>query len=198
MKTTTNCWRFAPVLLLLCLSLGCTQEALNLKEFRKANGRTVVVDKTYKIPREDVVGATILLQAGVYHLEFKEDSPENIWFNSVQSTKHSLVLNYTEYKKVLDNNVLRDATPDVIAQAERQKEEEGNEHTSRSGYGKYMDHCNTDADCIAGLECKQYSNSEFLCTHGEQTIRYFRTPNGKIIPVNGGDGFLVGDLIRHR
>src|SRR3990167_5427409 len=107
------------ILLLLCLPLGCTSETE--REFRKASGRTVVVDKTYEIPIEYIEAK--VLQAGVYQLEFKEDSPKYLWFKSTLSDSYTVLMNFTEYKKVVDNNVFHDATPTDIEKVEREKEE---------------------------------------------------------------------------
>jgi hypothetical protein len=123
MKTITCNWRLGinllSVLILLCLSFGCTSEAV--KEFRKASGRTVVVDKTYEIPRKYIEAK--VLEAGVYQLEFQEDSPKYIWFRSSLSDIYTVLMDFTEYKKVADNNVFRTATPADIEKAVREKDE---------------------------------------------------------------------------
>ncbi len=122
-KTMTCNWRIAAYLLLvtllLCLSLGCTSEAV--KEFRKANGRTVVVDKDFEIPKE-YVEATVL-RAGIYQLEFKEGESKYLWAKSSLSSSYSVLLDFAEYKKVLENNVFRDVTPADFVEAERIKDE---------------------------------------------------------------------------
>lgn len=108
-----------PVIFSLCLSLGCTSE--EVKAFRKANGRTVVVDKTFEIQKE-YVEATVL-RAGIYQLEFKEGESNFLWFKSSLSDSYTVLLNYPEYKKVADHNVFRDATPADFEVAERVKDE---------------------------------------------------------------------------
>ena len=81
----------------------------------------MVVDSTYHIPKE--YGEATVLEAGVYKLEFKEDSPKYIWFRSSLSDSYTVLLDLTEYRNVVDNKVFHDATSADIEKAEREKEE---------------------------------------------------------------------------
>lgn len=103
--------------LLLLLLFGCTSKAE--KEFRKADGSMVTVDSTYHIHREYLDDK--ILKAGTYKIEFNEDYKNGIWFNSLV-TDELILMDFDEYNKVLDNKVLRPATPADIARADQEKE----------------------------------------------------------------------------
>lgn len=103
--------------LLLFLLTGCTSKAE--KDFRKADGSIVTVDSTYYITREGLESK--VLEAGTYKIEFKENYRKYIWFNSLV-TDDLMLMDFDEYKRVLDNKILRPATPTDIEKAEREKE----------------------------------------------------------------------------
>ena len=103
--------------LLLLLLVGCTSKAE--KEFQKVDGSMVTVDSTYHIRKKYLDDK--ILEAGTYKIEFKKDYKEYIWFNSLV-TDELMLMDFDEYNKVLDNKVLRPATPADIAKAEQEKE----------------------------------------------------------------------------
>jgi len=102
---------------LLCLCIGCTSEAE--KEFRKANGRIVIVDSTYHIPREYLEAK--VLESGVYKIEFNEDYRKYIWFRSLL-TDDIMLMDFTEYRNLVDNKIFHDATSADIERTNREKE----------------------------------------------------------------------------
>jgi|WetSurMetagenome_2_1015567.scaffolds.fasta_scaffold00671_17 hypothetical protein len=121
MKASTSCCTLTLKNLLimffmLALSAGCASEAE--KEFRKASGQTVAVDQSYRLLHK--YGEANAVEAGAYKFEFGEENKKYIRLVSLV-TDDSILIDYTEYRNIIDNKLFRNATPADIEKAQREK-----------------------------------------------------------------------------